>query len=77
MWAEAIRLWVHSAVSDYLDPVDGWSIPGQPIDFLAWCVREVSWWVFIAILLSILLGFIANSPAIQMARHFARLKEEA
>jgi hypothetical protein len=77
MWAEAIRLWVHSAVSDYLDPVDGWSIPGQPIDFLAWCVREVSWWVFIAILLSILLGFIANSPAIQMARHFAWLKEKA
>jgi hypothetical protein len=62
MWAEAIRHWVHIAGESSVRSI------APLFDLLAWSAREVGWWFLIAFLLSIVVGFIAESPLFSVFR---------
>jgi hypothetical protein len=68
MWAEGLRLWIHIAATGDSSPSDYPSVVEQPSDFLPWCAREVAWWLLVAFLLVVLLGFVVNSPLFQICR---------
>jgi hypothetical protein len=59
MWAEGMRLWLHLAVAGT------YPSPGflhlhwldLPADLAAWAGREIVWWLLVAFLVSLLLGF--------------------
>jgi hypothetical protein len=62
MWAEAIRGWVHFATTREFPPdafATLWT-PALPVDFLVWSMREFAWWLLIAFLTTLLLGFLAD-----------------
>jgi predicted membrane protein len=67
MWAEAIRHWIRIATTNHLTPISVAPGLGQ-IEFWAWCAREVIWWFLVAVLLSILLGFIVECPVFRVCR---------
>ena len=72
MWTEAIRQWVHLAVTgSYLSP--GFHIEAilQPFNFLPWFGRELAWWFLIAFLLTVLIGGLVAGP-LGYARGFRR-----
>ena len=64
MWAEAIRLWIHLAVTGAYPPAGFHAVQSldQPWDLMAWLGREVGWWFFIGFLLTILIGDLAIRP---------------
>jgi hypothetical protein len=64
MWTEAIRLWIHVAVTGAYPPGGFRTIPTleQPWDFLAWFWREVGWWFLIELLLIILINDLVVRP---------------
>lgn len=77
MWAEAIRLWIHFGAIGHF-PASGFILVlGQPLDILAWCVREVTWWMLIVYLCTILLGFVVTSPMLTRASWLAPTKRQA
>jgi hypothetical protein len=58
MWAEAIRFWIHlAAIGEYPSPLF-MSVLDQPVDFIAWCGREIAWWFVIGFLATLLLSFV-------------------
>ncbi|HEV2188220.1 MAG TPA: hypothetical protein VGR70_13505 [Stellaceae bacterium] len=70
MWAEAIRLWIHLAAVGKYPPPGFMSVLDQPVDFIAWCGREIAWWFVIGFLLTILLNFAVHRVfAIIAPRH--------
>jgi hypothetical protein len=77
MWAEALRLWVHIAVMGEMDPSDYPTVVEQPLDFLTWCAREVAWWFLVGFLLTLLLGFVANSPLFQICQRSISARRRA
>jgi hypothetical protein len=68
MWTEAMRLWIHIAVTGEMDPSDYPTVVEQPMDFLSWCAREVAWWLLVGFLLVLLLGFVVHSPLFQICQ---------
>jgi hypothetical protein len=64
MWIEALRLWIHLAVTGHYPPPEFGSVLvlDQPLDVVAWGVREVAWWMLIAFLLLILFGALIARP---------------
>ena len=70
MWAEAIRLWVHLAAVGEYPPPGFMSVLDQPADFIAWCGREIAWWLVIGFLATLLLNFVVYRIATMVAwRH--------
>ncbi|TAL02521.1 MAG: hypothetical protein EPO08_06745 [Rhodospirillaceae bacterium] len=65
MWAEAIRLWIYTAIAGHLPPLHGRYVMvlEQPVGAIVWGVREIAWWLLVALLSLILLGFFVDSPA--------------
>jgi hypothetical protein len=66
MWAEALRFWIHLAVSGHYPPPGFISVLDQPFDFLVWCVREIVWWCLMSFFLTILVGFLAGTPSFRI-----------
>jgi hypothetical protein len=66
MWTEAIRLWLHLAVTGHYPPpgFKSMHILIEPIDSAAWGVREIAWWPLVGFLTMLLLGF-ATEVAVQ------------
>jgi hypothetical protein len=62
MWAESIRLWIHLAITGHYPPPGFRSllVLDQPLDFLAWLVREVAWWLLVALLITLLVAYLAD-----------------
>jgi hypothetical protein len=61
MWSEAIRLWVHLAINRHYPPFAYASVIDQPCNLLAWLAREAGWWLLIAVLAAVILGFLADA----------------
>jgi hypothetical protein len=60
MWAEGLRFWIHSAVTGHFG--FPWA-DDQPVDFVIWLMREISWWLLISLCLTLAAGFFAGLPA--------------
>jgi hypothetical protein len=60
MWSEAIRCWIHIATAGEYPPPGFLSVLNQPLDFIAWCVREIAWWLLVVFLVTLLAGFIVD-----------------
>ncbi|MEI9986559.1 MAG: hypothetical protein WDN69_27330 [Aliidongia sp.] len=68
MWAEAIRLWLHLAVTGQY-PSPGFiavHVLDKPLDLVAWGVREVAWWVLALFLSILLLGFLVDTATAKL-----------
>lgn len=60
MWSEAIRRWIHIlAVGEY-PPPGFMSVLEQPLDFIAWCIREIAWWLLVIFLVTLLIGLVVG-----------------
>ena len=60
MWTEAIRTWVHIIATEEFPPPRVIMAFGQPLDFLAWCGREIVWWLLVVFMVIIILGFLSG-----------------
>jgi hypothetical protein len=60
MWAEAIRCWIHIVAAGQYPPPGFMSVLDQPLDFIAWCGREIAWWFLVAFLVTIVMGFVVD-----------------
>ena len=61
MWYEAIRFWIHLASAGQRPFAMVLSPTSDPIDFLVWAAREVTWWLVMGVLLAILQGFVKSA----------------
>jgi len=77
MWAEAMRSWIHIAATGQYPPPGFISVLSQPLDFIAWCGREIVWWVLVAFLVTILLGFVADRLALGVPDDASSVRPEA
>jgi hypothetical protein len=64
MWIEAVRLWIHLAVTGHYPPPEFGSVMvlDQPLDLAAWGVREFAWWLLIGFLLLTLFSALVARP---------------
>jgi hypothetical protein len=69
MWAEAIRCWIHIIAAGQYPPPGFMSVLEEPLDFIAWCGREIAWWFLVAFFITILLGFVVNRFSSTVLRH--------
>jgi hypothetical protein len=58
MWAEAIRCWIHLALKGEFPPPGFMSVLQDPVDFIAWCAREIAWWFLVGFLVTIVIAFV-------------------
>jgi hypothetical protein len=77
MWAAAVRLWIHIAVTGDTSPSDYPMVVEQSLDFLTWCAREVAWWLLVGFLLALLLGFVVDSPLFQICQRSISARRRA
>ena len=66
MWAEAIRGWVHVAITGEQPPPGFVSVLEQPMDFIAWCLREAAWWGLVAFLLTLVVAFLYDNALFRL-----------
>ena len=60
MWAEGVRFWIYVVATGQNSLPDFISVPVAPLEIAAWCVRELLWSFLIALLVTIILGFVVD-----------------